>query len=98
MLKARYTINIGKTKFKTNLTDKFKLANRQDVLSKISLSGKKNLPIHIHNNCRVRIYNKVVLGNEKTKIPAMQLRQADNRKQEKHSMEDLSSVINLFFL
>ena len=67
MLKARYTINIGKKKFKTNLTDKFKLANRQDGSSNISLSGEKNLPIHIHNNCRVRIYNKVVLENEEKK-------------------------------
>lgn len=43
---------------KSNLIEKCKLVNRQDVLERIDISDERNLPIHLHNSCRVAIYNK----------------------------------------
>ena len=72
---------------KSNLIEKCKLVNRQDVLERIDISDEKNLPIHLHNSCRVEIYNKargVLSRNEENEIPSKQGRQAENRKKSNH--------------
>jgi len=70
---------------KLNLIEKCKLIKRQDVLDRICKADEKNLPIQLHNPCRVGIYNKARSGDarkEECEIPAKQRRQAEHRKKE----------------
>ena len=49
---------------KFNLIEKCKLIKRQDVLDRICKADEKNLPIQLHNPCRVGIYNKANIEME----------------------------------
>ena len=78
---------VQKEDSKSNLIEKCKLVNRQDVLERIDISDERNLPIHLHNSCRVAIYNKargILSRNEENEIPPKQRRQAENRKKSNH--------------
>ena len=83
---------VQKEDSKSNLIEKCKLVNRQDVLERIDISDERNLPIHLHNSCRVAIYNKargILSWNEENEIPPKQRRQAENRKKSNHFNERL---------
>ena len=57
------------------------------MLERIVISDERNLPIHLHNSCRVAIYNKargILSRNEENEIPPKQRRQAENRKKSNH--------------
>ena len=78
---------VQKEDSKSNLIEKCKLVNRQDVLERIDISDERNLPIHLHNSCRVAIYNKargILSRNEENEIPPKQRRQAGNQKKSNH--------------